>query len=140
MPESWILSINPVKTQKIFRGFAPYPTGGGLQRPPRPPSCKKLRYARYACYARFKKPVNKNPGSAPADLVELPTLSKKKSGFRYILMVIDVFSKYGWSVPLKTKTGKEVASALRPSSKRINLLNFGLIKVDNFTTKMSLNS
>ena len=47
-----------------------------------------------------------------ADLVELPTLSKKNSGFRYILMVIDVFSKYGWSVPLKTKTGKEVASAL----------------------------
>ena len=48
-----------------------------------------------------------------ADLVELPTLSKKNSGFRYILMVIDVFSKYGWGVPLKTKTGKEVASALR---------------------------
>ena len=47
-----------------------------------------------------------------ADLVELPTLSKKNSGFRYILMVIDVFSKYGWGVPLKTKTGKEVASAL----------------------------
>jgi len=48
-----------------------------------------------------------------ADLVELPTLSRKNSGFRYILMVIDVFSKYGWSVPLKTKTGKEVTSALR---------------------------
>ena len=48
-----------------------------------------------------------------ADLVELPTLSKKNSGFRYILMVIDVFSKYGWSIPLKTKTGKEVANALR---------------------------
>ena len=48
-----------------------------------------------------------------ADLVELPTLSKKNSGYRYILMVIDVFSKYGWSVPLKTKTGNEVASALQ---------------------------
>ena len=33
-----------------------------------------------------------------ADLIELPTLSKKNSGFRYILMAIDVFSKYGWSV------------------------------------------
>ena len=48
-----------------------------------------------------------------ADLVDLPTLSKKNSGFRYILMIIDVFSKYGWSVPLKTKTGTEVASALQ---------------------------
>ena len=48
-----------------------------------------------------------------ADLVELPKISKKNSGFKYILMVIDVFSKYGWAVPLKTKTGKEVTSALQ---------------------------
>ena len=44
---------------------------------------------------------------------KLPKLSKKNSGYRYILMVIDVFSKYGWAVPLKTKTGKEVAAALQ---------------------------
>ena len=53
-----------------------------------------------------------------ADLVELQSLSKKNSGFRYILMVIDIFSKYGWSIPLKTKTGKEVASALRTIFKK----------------------
>ena len=28
------------------------------------------------------------------------------------MTVIDVYSKYGWIVPLKTKTGKEVVSAL----------------------------
>lgn len=33
-------------------------------------------------------------------------------------MVIDIFSKYGWSVPLKTKTGKEVASALQTIFKK----------------------
>lgn len=48
-----------------------------------------------------------------ADLIELQTLAKKNSGFRYVLMVIDVFSKYGWAVPLKTKTGREVANALQ---------------------------
>ena len=53
-----------------------------------------------------------------ADLIELPSLSKKNSGFRYILMVIDVFSKYGWGIPLKTKTGVEVASALRTIFKK----------------------
>ena len=53
-----------------------------------------------------------------ADLIELPKISKKNYGFRYILMVIDVFSKYGWSIPLKTKTGKEVASALRTIFKK----------------------
>ena len=32
-------------------------------------------------------------------------------GIKYLLTVIDVFSKYGWIVPLKTKTGVEVAEA-----------------------------
>ena len=32
---------------------------------------------------------------------------------KYLLTVLDVFSKYGWIVPLKTKTGVEVANALR---------------------------
>ena len=48
-----------------------------------------------------------------ADLIELPKLSTKNSGYRYILMAIDVFSKYGWSVPLKFKTGEEVAKAFQ---------------------------
>jgi hypothetical protein len=34
-------------------------------------------------------------------------------GYRYILVVIDVFSKYGWMRPLKHKTGEEVAAAFR---------------------------
>ena len=28
-------------------------------------------------------------------------------------MIIDVFSKYGWAIPLKTKTGSEVARAFQ---------------------------
>ena len=32
---------------------------------------------------------------------------------KYLLAVIDVFSKYGWLIPLKNKTGKSVASALK---------------------------
>ena len=34
-------------------------------------------------------------------------------GFKYLLAFIDVFSKYGWLIPLKDKTGKSVASALK---------------------------
>ena len=36
-----------------------------------------------------------------------------RHGYKYLLTVIDVFSKYGWIVSLKTKTGKEVALAFR---------------------------
>ena len=28
-------------------------------------------------------------------------------------MVLDIFSKYGWTIPLKTKTGLEVSKALQ---------------------------
>ena len=34
-------------------------------------------------------------------------------GVRYLLAVIDIFSKYGWLVPLKDKSGKSVAAAFR---------------------------
>ena len=32
---------------------------------------------------------------------------------KYLLNAIDVFSKYGWSVPWKTKTGKKVVRAFQ---------------------------
>ena len=53
-----------------------------------------------------------------SDLIELQKLSKENSGNRYILTVLDVFSKYGYAVPLKTKTGKEVANALQSIFKK----------------------
>ena len=40
------------------------------------------------------------------------TSVKKYDNHRYLLQVIDVFSKYLHSIPLRTKTGKEVALAL----------------------------
>jgi len=40
-------------------------------------------------------------------------LSKWNKGYKYLLMVLDIFSKYGWIVPLKTKTGLEVSKALQ---------------------------
>ena len=39
-------------------------------------------------------------------------LSKWNKGYKYLLMVSDIFSKYGWIVPLKKKTGSEVSQAL----------------------------
>ena len=47
-----------------------------------------------------------------ADLVDRQVFSKFNRGVKYLLAVIDVFSKYGWIIPLKDKTGKSVASAL----------------------------
>ena len=46
-----------------------------------------------------------------ADLVDMQSSSKYNDSYKYLLCVIDVFSKYGWIVPLKDKTGKSVAAA-----------------------------
>ena len=48
-----------------------------------------------------------------ADLVDMQAFSKFNRGVKYLLAVIDVFFKYGWLIPLKDKTDKSVASALK---------------------------
>ena len=35
------------------------------------------------------------------------------NGYKYIMNIIDVFSRYVWAIPLKTKTGNEVGNALK---------------------------
>ncbi|PFX13131.1 putative uncharacterized transposon-derived protein F54H12.3 [Stylophora pistillata] len=44
-----------------------------------------------------------------SDLVEMQKFAKWNKGYHYLLMVLDVFSKYGWIVPLKNKKGESVA-------------------------------
>ena len=45
------------------------------------------------------------------DLIEVQTLAKQNKGYRYILVVIDAFSKHAWAQPIKKKTGKDVTNA-----------------------------
>ncbi len=46
-----------------------------------------------------------------ADLVDMQAFAQYNDGIKYLLCVIDIFSKYGWIVPLKNKTGTAVASS-----------------------------
>ena len=48
-----------------------------------------------------------------ADLVIMDSLSKENNGYKYILTVIDVFSKYAWVEPLKTKSGENLVKAFK---------------------------
>ena len=51
---------------------------------------------------------------------------KKNKGYRYILVVIDKFSKYGWTVPLKNKYAQTITDAfsqiVKKSKRKPNLL------------------
>lgn len=46
-----------------------------------------------------------------ADLVEMGSYSKANKGFRFLLTVIDTFSKFAWCEALKTKTATDVSMA-----------------------------
>ena len=45
-----------------------------------------------------------------ADLADMQLISK---GFRFVLCNIDIFSKYGWVVPLKDKKGISIVNAFQ---------------------------
>ena len=46
-------------------------------------------------------------------MVEMQQFSKWSKGYSYLFMVLDLFSKYGWIVPLKYKKGETVTEAFK---------------------------
>ena len=47
------------------------------------------------------------------DLADTQLISKFNKGFRFLLCVIDIFSKYAWVVPLKDKKGVYIVNAFQ---------------------------
>ena len=48
-----------------------------------------------------------------ADLADIQLISKFNKGFRFLLCVIDIYSKYAWVVPLKDKKGVSIVNAFQ---------------------------
>src|SRR5438477_279296 len=46
-----------------------------------------------------------------ADFADISQLASKNKGTHFLLTVVDVFSRYAWVRPLKSKKGSEVARA-----------------------------
>lgn len=47
-----------------------------------------------------------------ADLIDLQSYSKFNKGYKYVLTIIDAFSKFAWVVPLKSKAKRDVKIAM----------------------------
>ena len=54
------------------------------------------------------------------DLADMQLLSKFNKGFRFLLCVIDIFSKYAWVIPLKDKKGISIVNAFQIIFKKSN--------------------
>ena len=48
-----------------------------------------------------------------ADLADMQLLNKFNKGFRFLLCVIDIYSKYAWAIPLKDKKGISIANVFQ---------------------------
>ena len=55
-----------------------------------------------------------------ADLVDMQLLTRYNKGIRFLLCVIDIFSKYAWVVPLKDKKGISIVKAFQSILKQSN--------------------
>ena len=52
-----------------------------------------------------------------ADLVDIQAFSKDNNVIIFLIPVIEIFSRFVWIVPLKRKTGQEVANVFSKSLK-----------------------
>ena len=55
-----------------------------------------------------------------AELADMQLLSKFNKRYRFLLCVIDIFSKYAWVIPLKDKKGISIVNAFQIISKESN--------------------
>ena len=63
---------------------------------------------------RRRKTIVSGPGvQLQADLLDVSSNSQANDDTRYLLTIIDCFSRKAWAAPLKTKRGEDVADALR---------------------------
>ena len=48
-----------------------------------------------------------------ADLIDKSSLSKNNNNYKFILTVIDIFTKYAWAIPLKNKSGLSITNGFK---------------------------
>ena len=65
---------------------------------------------------KFKRqriiPLYKDETSS-ADLIDKSSLSKYNNNYKFILTVIDIFTKYSWAIPLKNKSGLSITNGFK---------------------------
>ena len=72
------------------------------------------KFKKRKVYSSFKDNIS------GTDLAEMQSISKSNKGFKFLLCVIDIFSKYAWVVPLNNKKGVTIVNAFQSIFKKSN--------------------
>ena len=91
--------VPPNVTQKVVRRFLPGQDAYTMHRPTR------HRFERRRTYSKGIDDLFQ------ADICDMTNVTSHNNSYRYMLTCIDVFSKFSWVVPLRTKSGREVTEA-----------------------------
>ena len=86
-------------------------------------------------FQRKKTIVNYIDHIHSADLVDMKMYSKINKGYNYIFTNIDIFSKYAWAFPIKTKKYEMSNYVFKKYLKNVNLIIYGRIKNQHFSVK-----
>ena len=86
-------------------------------------------------FKRKKTIVNYIDHIHSADLVDMKMYSKIDKGYNYILTNINIFSKYAWAFPIKSKKYKMLNCVFKKDLKNVNQDIFGVIKNQHFSAK-----
>lgn len=78
-------------------------------------------------FKRRRIVVNGMEDQLQADLIDMSKFKQVNDGYTFILSIIDVFSKKAWAIPLRSKSGVEVAEAF---SKFLTEKRFRTLQVD----------
>ena len=73
------------------------------------------------------------------DLVDMVKYSRMNKGYKYIFANIDIFSKYAWSFPIKSKKISDIKPCFQKFLKKENLNLYGVIKKAHFSVKKCSN-
>ena len=73
-----------------------------------------IKFKKIKVYSAFKDNI-----WAP-DLADMQSISKFNKLFKFLLCVIDIYSKYAWVVPLKDKKGVSIVNAFQNILKKSN--------------------
>ena len=65
------------------------------------------KFKKITVYSGFKENI------WGADLADMQLIRKSNKGFRFLLCVIDIFSKYAWVLPLKDKKGVNITNVFQ---------------------------
>ena len=97
----------------VYKFFDKKSTGSSMANKPNYQLANKLhipiirKFLKRKVYSGFKDNI------WGADLADIKSISKLNKRFRFLLCVIDIFSKYAWVVPLKDKKGATIVNAFQ---------------------------